>query len=338
MQDSLTPDETDLRLVHALQAAPRATWHEVGRSLDIDPATAARRWQGLTDAGFARVTAYPDVRLWAKDHCNAFIELDIEPNAREHAVEALSRLPQIVSISIISSGRDLFLTVLTPDLATLSQVVLHRLQRLPGVRRTRTHTVTTVYGEGNHWRLGALEPQRRGQLAAQPQPSGSRAVWKDHHREVLRALDDGRRPAAEIAARTGKSGSTVRRWLNEMVDGRLLSLRCEVAQPITGWPIATTFWARVPPDELDRTATRLTELPEVRLCAAVTGADNLVMTLWLRSLGDIQRLEVELARRLPALTLTDRAVTLRAVKRMGCLLDETGLITDVVPIDPWASS
>jgi DNA-binding Lrp family transcriptional regulator len=163
-------------------------------------------------------------------------------------------------------------------------------------------------------------------------------VWKPHHREVLRALDDGRRPAAEIAARTGRSGSTVRRWLGEMVDGRLLSLRCEVAQPITGWPISATFWARVPPDELDRTATALTELPEVRLCAAVTGADNLVMTLWLRSLGDVQRLEAELARRLPALTLTDRAVTLRAVKRMGCLVDETGRITEVVPVDPWATA
>jgi DNA-binding Lrp family transcriptional regulator len=122
-----------------------------------------------------------------------------------------------------------------------------------------------------------------------------------------------------------------------MIDGGLLSLRCEVAQPITGWPVAATFWARVPPDELDRTATALTGLPEVRLCAATTGADNLVMTLWLRSLGDVQRLEAELARKLPALVLTDRAVTLHAAKRMGCLLDGTGRITDVVPIDPWAS-
>jgi DNA-binding Lrp family transcriptional regulator len=227
--------------------------------------------------------------------------------------------------------------VLTPDLATLSRIVLQQLQQLPGLRRTRTHAVTTVYGQGNDWRLGALEPQRRAHLAQKTPPPGNRPVWKDHHREVLRALDDGRRPAAEIATRTARSGSTVRRWLNEMIDGGLLSLRCEVAQPITGWPIAATFWARVSPDELDRTATMLTTLPEVRMCAAITGADNLVMILWLRSLGDIQRLEAELARRLPALTLTDRAVVLRAVKRMGCLLDHNGRITDLVPIDPWAT-
>nr|WP_133901891.1 Lrp/AsnC family transcriptional regulator [Actinophytocola oryzae] len=336
MQDSRTPDETDLRIVHALQTAPRATWHEVGRRLGVDPATAARRWQALVETGAARVTAYPSLRPWARDHCNAFIELDLEPTARDHAVRVLSTVPQIVSISIISSGRDLFLTVLAPDLATLSRVVLEQLHQLPGLRGTRTHVVTTVYGEGNHWRLDALEPPRGGRTVGRTPLPDHRPVWRGHHREVLRALTDGRSSAAEIASSTARSGSTVRRRLNEMIHGGLLSLRCEVAQSITGWPVAATFWARVPPDELDRTASALTELPEVRMCAAVTGADNLMMVLWLRSLGDIQRLETELARRLPALTLTDRAVALRAVKRMGCLLDDDR-ITGVVPIDPWAS-
>jgi DNA-binding Lrp family transcriptional regulator len=266
----------------------------------------------------------------------AAIEVDLEPTARAQAVEILANIPQIVSISIISSGRDLWLTLLTPDLATLSRIVLQQLQQLPGLRRTRTHAVTTVYGQGNNWQLGALEPHRRTHLTPKTSSPSSRPVWKDHHRAILRALDDGRLPAAEIATRIARTGPTVRRWLNEMIHGGLLSLRCEVAQPITGWPIAATFWAQVPPHELDRTATMLAALPEIRLCAAITGADNLVMILWLRSLGDIQRLEAELAKRLPALTLTDRAVHLRAVKRMGCLLNENGRITDVVPIDPWA--
>lgn len=121
-----------------------------------------------------------------------------------------------------------------------------------------------------------------------------------------------------IGAAIGRSGAAVRRWLNEMMEGGLLSLRCEVAQPITGWPIATKPAARA----------------EVRLCAAVTGSDNLVMTLWLRSLGDIQRVEAELATSLPQPTLTDRAVTLRAVKRTGCLLSESGHTTEVVGISP----
>jgi DNA-binding Lrp family transcriptional regulator len=336
VQDSFIPDEMDLEIIHALQDSPRATWQEVGRLLGVDPVTATRRWQALSEAGFVRTTAYPAVRPWAKDHCNAFIELDLEPTARDHAVEVLARVPQIVSISIISSGRDLFLTLLTPDLATLSRLVLRRLHQLPGLRRTRTYTVTTVYGEGNQWRLDALESERRIQ-PGQPRTADG-AVWKPHHQEILRGLSDARRSAAQIAASIGRSASTVRRRLNEMNERGLLSYRCEVAQHITGWPIAATFWARVAPNQLDVMGPALAALREVRLCAAVTGADNLIMVLWLRSLGDIQRLEAELAANLPRLTLTDRAVTLRQAKRMGCLIDETGHITDVVPIDPWAPS
>lgn len=331
MQDSFIPDETDLKVIEALQRKPRASWDQIGRLLGINPVTAARRWQALTDAGFVQVTAYPTVTSWAKNHCNAFIEVDLEPTVRDHAVEILAHVPQIVSISIISSGRDLFLTLLTPDLATLSRVVLKQLHQLPGLRRTRTYTVTTVYGEGKHWRLGALESERR----TMP-PTQDGAVWKPNYQAVLRALGDGRRSTAEIATAIGRSEPTARRRLNEMIEKGLLSFRCEVAQPITGWPIAATFWARVPPNQLDKTAKTLAALPEVRMCAAVTGTDNLIMVLWLRSLGDIQRLEVQLATQLPQLTLTDRAVTLYQAKRMSSLLDETGHITGVIPVDPWA--
>ena len=49
------------------------------------------------------------------------------------------------------------------------------------------------------------------------------------------------------------------------------------------------------------TARQLVTLPEIRMCAAVTGTDNLVVIVWLRSLGDSQRLEEVLAHRFPAL-------------------------------------
>lgn len=36
--------EEDLALVHALQLQPRASWSVLGRALDVDPVTVARRW------------------------------------------------------------------------------------------------------------------------------------------------------------------------------------------------------------------------------------------------------------------------------------------------------
>jgi len=100
--------------------------------------------------------------------------------------------------------------------------------------------------------------------------------------------------------------------------------------------VIATFWAQVPAHELETTARVLVNLPEIRLCAAVTGTDNLVATVWLRSLGDSHRLETALAERCPALRLTERAVVLRQSKRMGRLLDDDGRSTGVVPINPSA--
>ena len=36
------------------------------------------------------------------------------------------------------------------------------------------------------------------------------------------------------------------------------------------------------------------------------------------------------------LTLTERAITLRAGKRMGHVLDDEGRSTGIVPVDPWS--
>ncbi|MGR4848920.1 Lrp/AsnC family transcriptional regulator [Streptomyces sp. LARHCF252] len=129
--------------------------------------------------------------------------------------------------------------------------------------------------------------------------------------------------------------STTRRRLERMIRGGLVSFRCEVSDVISGWPVNAHFWARVPPHELDRISQALVALPEIRMCAAITGTDNLLVIVWLRSLGDSQRLEARLAERFPTLTLTERAIVLRMPKRMGWLLDGHGRSTRPVPVNPW---
>jgi hypothetical protein len=72
------------------------------------------------------------------------------------------------------------------------------------------------------------------------------------------------------------------------------------------------------------------------LSAAVTGgSSNLVLTAWLRSVAQSQRLERVLTTRVPGLSIDDRAVALRIPKRVGWRLDDLGRATEVIPIDPW---
>lgn len=336
MQESTTFDETDRALVHALQIAPRASWHLVGRVLGISPVTAARRWQRLVGEGLAWVTCLPGPALLA-EQILAFVEIECEAAAVPGVVDTLADDPRVASIEVTTGRTDLVLTVFCADLATLTGFVLRGIAQLDGVHATRTHLGTGIYAEGAGWRLDALTPaqQRRLGNGIPTRPGG--AVPVRTIRELLLACAaDGRRSAAELAQVTATSPSTVRRRLARMMRDRAVTFRCEVAIGVSGWPISITYWATVPPDLLEHVARTLATVPEVRLCAAVTGGgSNLVLTAWLRSLGDSQLFEASVADRFSGLVIDDRAVAVRIPKRIGWRLDDVGRATGAVLIDPW---
>ncbi|MET7905021.1 Lrp/AsnC family transcriptional regulator [Streptomyces sp. NPDC005355] len=337
--EPLTP--LDEALVHALQIAPRASWSLLGQVLGVDPVTVARRWERLHSSGRAWVTAYPGIRLQQRIEV-ALVEIDCRSGEVESVAGALSALPQVVTVEHMAGGRDLLVTVFAPDLGGLSRLFLELITRLPGVVATRAQLTTRVFGEGSRWRLRVLTEAQQQQLAgavpARRKPPYALARKPDAaDRALIRAVAaDGRRTAAELAEETGLSPGTVRRRLGRLIGEHELVLRCEVARELTEWPVSATLWARVPADRLESTARGLLSLAEVRLCASVTGPNNLLFTVWLRSVADVQRLEAQLAERLPHLTLLDRAIALRQVKLMGRRLGRGGRAVGVVPLDVWA--
>lgn len=343
----------DEALIHALQMAPRASWSLLGKVLGADPVTVARRWERLHGTGRAWITAYPGLSL-RKSLEVALVEVDCRAGRVEAVADALAREPQIVTVEHMAGGRDLLVTVFAPGLTGMSRLILDRMSRLPGVVGTRAQLATQVFGDGSRWRLRTLTEQQQSRLRAAapapgpapgpgPGPAPGSAAGRTTLRPdaVTRALipavaADGRRSASELAAAAGVSAATVRRRLHQLIEARDLVLRCEVARELTEWPVSATLWARVPADRVAATARGLLSMAEVRLCASVTGPQNLLFTVWLRSVADVQRLEAQLAEHLPELTLVDRAIALRQTKLMGRLISPAGRAVDVVPLDIWA--
>jgi DNA-binding Lrp family transcriptional regulator len=333
-------DESDLALIHALQITPRVTWAEAAPILGSSPATLAARWARLRSEGMAWVTAYPGVGLG--DLTVALVEIDCTPGARADVVRHLCQDPRALTVEESARGRDLLLTVMLPDLRALTQFVLDDLPAVDGIAAQRTYLATEVHVEGSQWRLDALDARQvaafrslAGSSGARPPkgaapspPSPPPDAWP-----LIEALAaDGRASAAELARRTGRNPATVRRHLTRLLASQRLALRCEVAQVESRWPISCSWLARVPPHEHARTVKALSTLPELRLCASTTGETNMMLTVWVRSLADLLRLERLLGQKLPWLDVVDTAVTLRTAKRMGWLLDTDGRCTgEVVP-------
>lgn len=331
-------DEQDFALLHALQIAPRVSWTEAARILGASRATLAGRWQRLRSAGLAWVTAHPGGSY--RNVTLALVEIDCLPGYRAQVVKRLCLDPRAVTVEESTRGRDLLLTVITADLTRLTTFLLDDLETLPGVASQRSYLATAVHRHGSHWRLDALTPAQqtafeqiaRAAVPVSPLPP-PREAWP-----LIEALArDGRATAADLARATGRNTATVRRQLERLLRSDLLSVRCELAAEISGWPVSSTWTARVEPADHDRTIAALATLPELRMCVSTTGDTNIAMTIWTHSLLDMRRVEGLLGQRLPWLQLRDNAVNLRTPKRMGWLLGESGRATGTV-IPPTALS
>ncbi|WP_280671925.1 Lrp/AsnC family transcriptional regulator [Kitasatospora sp. MAP12-44] len=147
---------------------------------------------------------------------------------------------------------------------------------------------------------------------------------------------DGRASYQALATVLDTSAATVKRRIDRLGRLGLITFRCDFARPLGGWPVAVTFWARVPPADLPEVGHALVRYPETRNCAAVSGPYNLIVEASLHSLADVLRFETQLASTHPSLDIVDRAVMLRQDKLLGHLLDPYGRSLGVVPADLWS--
>ncbi|GHF64539.1 DNA-binding Lrp family transcriptional regulator [Amycolatopsis bartoniae] len=328
--------ETDLSLVNALQIDPRAPWSLVGETLGIGAATAARRWESLVDEGRAWLSAYPAGPL-ASRMAVAFVQVDCAPGRALEAGAALAADPHVPTVECVAGPCDLLVHVVGAEFGSVAEYVVHRLSSLPGVARTRTLVSARLFSEGSRWQVRAISPGQQEALATRVRPPAGAPRFDELDRSLLLVLgEDGRLPYAELATRLGTSASTVRRRVEIALASGALRLRCELARSLSPAPVTTMLWLRVPPDRLESTARSLATLPEIRMCAAISGAANLLVVAWLRTPADSTGLEGAMVTKLPWVEIVDRAVTLRTVKLMGALLDETGHARARVPLDFWS--
>lgn len=334
MQESVAMDDIDRKIVHALQIAPRAPWNLVGPAVGIDPATAARRWQRLHDAGSAWISCYPFVRTRG----GSFLaELTCDPGTSVDVATTLARDHNVASVNVKAGGHDVLAEVGTANPRDSARYSLGRLGRVPGIRSIRTLPIAMTYSEGSRWRLRALDREAEARLAATmpepPDPAVSAPPLSDDDWEMVHCLAaNPRMPLSEIGERLSISPSTARRRLGAVSDGRI-RLRCELARTQSGWPVYGTFFANCPADRMDVTARALLKIPEVRAVISLIGPFNLYLALWLRSIAHIQEFESQLNAKAPHMSITDRSLVLRPVKQMGQLLDEDGRRIGSVPID-----
>lgn len=345
-QDSVVLEELDLALINCLEIEPRASWRHLGAVLEVDPVTVARRWQRLRDSGTAWITGR-SVGHGTPQSCLTVVEVDCTTSGALGIAHQLSLWPHVLSVEHTSGSRTLTLFVEVLDLASLSRFLLESLAAVPGIVATRTHMITKVFKIGDQWQLKVLDSRQLQRLDAHVHPArrsgstrrrtGSRRLDLVDRQLILRLGVDGRASLVSLADATGLSVSTVRRRLDDLIRREEVMFRCDVALPQSGWPIALWIWGYCDPNDTETIDTLVRRIPGTRVCLRISGGQpNLLLGLAARSLHEVPIIETQVAQAAPRLTVLDRSMVLRFIKRMGHLLDDSGRSVRSVPMDIWS--
>jgi DNA-binding Lrp family transcriptional regulator len=327
-------DALDTQLVTRLQERPRATWVALAKQLGTRPATAARRYERLESHGIVWTTAYAGPRVWLRDHLT-FIEINCEPARALGIARELVNDAHAFSIECVAGRSDVIVTAGFISLSDITAYVYGRVAALPGVTVIRTHIATSIFTDGSRWRLrGGDEQVTVPPDAGYGDPDADALDIDLLDRRLIAELGcDARTPLAELSQSLGIGISTVRRRLEALISSHSVLLRCDVARTYTSAPILVNFWGSVPGSQIRDVGMKLSKLPRLRVCAALTGEQNVLFSAWLTSASDILRLETLLAKHVPSLRIDDRSVSHLQLKLLGHRLDEAGRNIGGVPME-----
>lgn len=137
-------DETDTRLLQALQRDAHLTAQQLGELLHLSPSQAGRRRQRLESAGYIRayVARLDPARLGLQ--VQGFVQVHLGTHGPEHS-KSFARLvntrPEITSAWTMTGDADYLLRVYCADLPALNALIHEILLPHPAVARVHSQIV-----------------------------------------------------------------------------------------------------------------------------------------------------------------------------------------------------
>lgn len=137
-------DAIDRRMLRALQRDERLPVVALAEEIGLSPTPCQRRLKRMEDAGvIARYTAVLDPAALGLP-LQAFVQVALSSHAEEVVDafhKALEARPEVLAAYAMSGEMDYLLHVLASDFATYADFALKALQRMPGVKETRSSFV-----------------------------------------------------------------------------------------------------------------------------------------------------------------------------------------------------
>jgi len=137
-------DKIDLQLLEALQRDGRVTNQSLGERVHLSASQVSRRIQRLEEGGLLEqcVTLLRPARIGLT--VTAFTRVSLERHGETYNDafdKAVQAMPEILECHSVTGPYDYLLRIVSVDLESFAQFMMHRLMRLPGVRSVESSIV-----------------------------------------------------------------------------------------------------------------------------------------------------------------------------------------------------
>jgi DNA-binding Lrp family transcriptional regulator len=319
--DTVTLDDVDRGLLHALQIDGRAPLRTIAGVIGVSENTVARRYQRLRSAGVLRVAGVINgARL---GYTSWTIRLQCTPDAAGAVAKALADRPDTSWVYLLSGGTEITCNTQARSASDRDVLLLSKLPRTRRVTAVSAHSLLRAFVLPSDWvGLSWLSDDQAAQLRPAPPVEDTAPVSLDAaDHALLEALSrDGRMGYAELASITGWSDSTVKRRMDHLRHNGVLAYMVDIPPPALGYLAEARLFMSVQPSALVQVARTLAEQPEVSFVAVTTGPTNLTAAVNCRDNTGLYGFLTEKVSMLDAVRSMETAPVIRTVKRAGALL------------------
>lgn len=326
-------DLVDLEIADALQVSPRVTWSVVASALGLSEATVSRRWANLSAHGMAWTSA----ALHASISIGAFIEIRAKSSAQDEIIESLSLHPDVITVGQTTGDTNIFCIIIATTLDEVLRCINDGLPELALAESVRSSLFHQISG-GIDWSQGVMSAatEKRIQKAGETSPQSPPLALTTKDRQLFLALGrDGRMSFSDLGQQLGRTATSARRRVEQLIKSRALVFRADVARPLFDQPIALVLSIKTDPANAKSLAQRLGLWRETRFCASVASAANVILIVGLHDLADAERMSARVVTKYPDVKVVNQKICTRFSKIYGRILDRYGRAVSTIPVDPW---
>lgn len=140
-------DETDMRILRALQEDGRLSNVDLAERVHLSPSPCLRRTRKLEETGVIRGYRADLDRSQVGLGLTVFIEIKVGQHSRANAdalSAALAAMPEVVSCCMVSGAADFLAELAVPDLSAYERLLSDRLLVLPMIADIRSNFALRV--------------------------------------------------------------------------------------------------------------------------------------------------------------------------------------------------